>query len=295
MTVMWKPLTSLDLKGICNLSAILAALLCAAPVFGEEASTSNLPILFDSRERLPKPDLSSLVRLRFLTSVDFPPFNFTDQSGKLAGFHIDLVREICDELAISEKCQIQAMPFGDLQDALAASQGDAVIAGIAVTPGLRERFAFSRPFLQLPARFARNLKAAPIKGATVSSLAGRSVGVVRSTAHEAMLAAFFPAIKPVAFDSKDALLAALKEGKVDAVFADGLQLSFWVSSPAAEKCCALFDGPYLSQQFLGEGITIMLRQQDAELTAAINHALATLSRNGRLQEIYLRYFPHGLY
>jgi polar amino acid transport system substrate-binding protein len=187
------------------------------------------------------------------------------------------------------------VPFGDLQDALAASQGDAVIAGIAVTPGLRERFAFSRPFLQLPARFARNLKAAPIKGATVSSLAGRSVGVVRSTAHEAMLAAFFPAIKPVAFDSKDALLAALKEGKVDAVFADGLQLSFWVSSAAAEKCCALFEGPYLSQQFLGEGMTIMLRQQDAELTAAINHALATLSRNGRLQEIYLRYFPHGLY
>lgn len=292
---MWKPLTSLDLKGFCNFSAILAAFLCAAPVFGQEPSTSNLPILFDSRERLPKPDLSSLVRLRFLTSVDFPPFNFADQSDKLAGFHVDLVREICDELAISEKCQIQAMPFGDLQDALAASQGDAVIAGIAVTPGLRERFAFSRPFLQLPARFARNLKTAPIKGATVASLAGRSVGVVRSTAHEAMLAAFFPAIKPVAFDSKDALLAALKEGKVDAVFADGLQLSFWVSSPAAEKCCALFDGPYLSQQFLGEGMTIMLRQQDAELTAAINHALATLSRNGRLQEIYLRYFPHGLY
>ena len=25
------------------------------------------------------------------------------------------------------------------------------------------------------------------------------------------------------------------------------------------------------------------------------HALATLSRNGRLQEIYLRYFPYGLY
>jgi len=30
------------------------------------------------------PDLSSLVRLRFLTSVDFPPFNFTDQNGKLS-------------------------------------------------------------------------------------------------------------------------------------------------------------------------------------------------------------------
>jgi polar amino acid transport system substrate-binding protein len=146
----------------------------------------------------------------------------------------------------------------------------------------------------LPARFVRNLKAS-ISGTTAASLSGHPVGVVKGTVHAAMLAAFFPAIKPVPFDDKDGLLAAVKDGKVDAAFADGLQLSFWVSSPAAEKCCALFDGPYLSQQFLGEGMTIMLRQQDADLTAAINHALATLSRDGRLQEIYLRYFPYGLY
>ncbi|TXH79576.1 MAG: transporter substrate-binding domain-containing protein [Rhizobium sp.] len=274
--------------------AALIFLSCALPLSAQQAKPSNLPILFDARERLPKPDLSSLVRLRFLTSVDFPPFNFLDQNGKLAGFHVELARKICDELAIADKCQIQALPFGELQGALAASQGDAVIAGVAVTPELRKSFAFSRPFLMLPARFVRNLKA-PINGTAASALAGHPVGVVKGTVHEAMLAAFFPAIKPAPFDDKDALLAAVRDGKVDAAFADGLQLSFWVSSEAAEKCCALFDGPYVSQQFLGEGMTIMLRQQDADLTAAINHALATLSRDGRLQEIYLRYFPYGLY
>ena len=274
--------------------AALMAMSCALPLAAEEAKPPNLPILFDARERLPKPDLSSLVRLRFLTSIDFPPFNFLDQNGKLTGFHVELARKICDELAISDKCQIQALPFNELQGALSASQGDAVISGVAATPELRKTFAFSRPFLMLPARFVRNLKAS-INGATAASLAGHPVGVVKGTTHEEMLAAFFPAIKPVPFDDKDALLAAVKDGKVDAAFADGLQLSFWVSSPAAEKCCALFDGPYLSPQFLGEGMTIMLRQQDADLTAAINHALATLSRDGRLQEIYLRYFPYGLY
>ncbi|TWB50265.1 amino acid ABC transporter substrate-binding protein (PAAT family) [Rhizobium sp. ERR 922] len=272
----------------------LIAMSCTLPLAAQETKPQSLPILFDARERLPKPDLSSLVRLRFLTSIDFPPFNFLDQNGKLTGFHVELARKICDELAIADKCQIQALPFGELQGALAASQGDAVIAGVAVTPELRKTFAFSRPFLMLPARFVRNLKAS-IGGTTAASLSGHPVGVVKGTVHEAMLTAFFPAIKPVPFDDKDGLLAAVKDGKVDAAFADGLQLSFWVSSPAAEKCCALFDGPYLSQQFLGEGMTIMLRQQDADLTAAINHALATLSRDGRLQEIYLRYFPYGLY
>lgn len=146
----------------------------------------------------------------------------------------------------------------------------------------------------LPARFVRNL-AAPVDGKTAAALAGRPVGVVKGTVHEAMLAAFFPALKAQTFDTKDALLAALKERKVDAAFADALQLSFWVSSPASDKCCALFDGPYLSEHFLGEGMTIMQRQKDSVLTSAIDHALATLSRNGRLQEIYLRYFPYGLY
>ncbi|PST23420.1 amino acid ABC transporter [Rhizobium sp. JAB6] len=274
--------------------AAMIAICCTVPLAAQETKPQSLPILFDARERLPKPDLSSLVRLRFLTSIDFPPFNFLDQNGKLTGFHVELARKICDELAISDKCQIQALPFGELQGALAASQGDAIIAGVAVTPELRKTFAFSRPFLMLPARFARNLKAS-IGGTTAASLSGHPVGVVKGTVHEAMLAAFFPAIRPVPFDDKDALLAAVKDGKVDAAFADGLQLSFWVSSQAAEKCCALVDGPYMSQQFLGEGMTIMLRQQDADLTAAINHALATLSRDGRLQEIYLRYFPYGLY
>ncbi|CCM74297.1 putative amino acid ABC transporter,substrate-binding protein [Rhizobium mesoamericanum STM3625] len=254
----------------------------------------NLPLLFDSRERLAKPDLSSLVRLRFLTTIDFPPFNFTDQNGKLAGFNIDLAREICNELEIASKCQIQALPFADLKVALAASQGDAVIAGIAVSEELRQQFAFSRPYLMLPARFVRNLKA-PIKGEDSSALADHSVGVVKATAHEAMLAAYFPKVKAVSFDSKDTLLAALKDGKVEAAFADSLQLSFWVSSQASAKCCALFDGPYLSEKFLGEGMTIMLREKDDVLTAALDHALAALSRNGRLQEIYLRYFPYGLY
>ena len=91
------------------------------------------------------------------------------------------------------------------------------------------------------------------------------------------------------------LLSALKDKKIDAAFADALQLSFWTQSPAAGNCCMLFDGPYLSERFLGEGMTIMLGPQGGTLAAALDSALAALSRDGRLEEIYLRYFPSGLY
>ncbi len=260
----------------------------------QRAATVDLPILFDTRERIAKPDLAGIVRLRFLTTVDFPPFNFIDQTGKLAGFHVDLVREICRELALTEKCQIQAVTFPELEKALTDGNGEALVAGIAVTPDLRKRFAFSRPFMRLPARFAVTKKAPPA-GETAAALDGKRVGVVAGSAHEAMLKAFFPRMEAQAFPDRAALLAGLKEGKVDAVFGDGMQLAFWTSGSESADCCRLFDGPYVSEAFLGEGLTIMLRKEDTALAGAIDHALLALSRNGRLQEIYLRYFPVNLY
>ena len=131
----------------------------------------GLPLMFDARERLPRPDLSSLVRLRILTTIDFPPFNFADQTGRLAGFNVDLAREICGELKIEAKCQIQALPFEELEKTLESGAGEAVMAGVAVTPDRRRRFSFSRPYLGVPARFARNF-AAKIDGDTAAALAG---------------------------------------------------------------------------------------------------------------------------
>lgn len=266
----------------------------APAAVAQDRKAVDLPILFDTRERIAKPDLAGIVRLRFLTTVDFPPFNFIDQTGKLAGFHVDLVREICRELALTEKCQIQAVTFPELEKALTDGNGEAVAAGVAVTPELRQRFAFSRPFMRLPARFAVAKKAAPA-GETAAALDGKTVGVVAASAHEAMLKAFFPRVRAEAFADRAALLAALKDGKVAAIFGDGMQLAFWTSGSESAGCCRLFDGPYLSERFLGEGMTIMLRKEDAVLAGAIDHALLALSRNGRLQEIYLRYFPVNLY
>ncbi|MGO8396545.1 amino acid ABC transporter, partial [Rhizobium ruizarguesonis] len=80
---------------------------------------------------------------------------------------------------------------------------DAVIAGFAVTPELRRQFVFSRPYLMLPARFVRNL-AVPLDGKTAAALSKHPVGVFRGTVHEAMLAAFFPAIKAEPFEAASA-------------------------------------------------------------------------------------------
>ncbi|SIP96557.1 amino acid ABC transporter substrate-binding protein, PAAT family [Rhizobium sp. RU33A] len=293
MIEMRAKVTSLDFAGLWPwVTAILfVALLSAPPVRAQE---TDLPVLFDTRERLVRPDVTSVLRLRFLTTTDFPPFNFTDQSGRLTGFHVDLARALCDELGLQTRCQIQALPYEQLTSALESGQGEAVMAGVAVTEELRERFNFTRPYLLLPARFlVRN--DAVLARQDVEALTGRKIGVVKDTAHQAMLQAFFPGITPTVFDDQGALMTGLKEKEVEAVFADALQLSFWMMSPSAAGCCSFLDGPFLSERHLGEGMTIMVGGQDGALAAALESALAALSKDGRLEEIYLRYFPVGLF
>ncbi|WP_246660102.1 transporter substrate-binding domain-containing protein [Rhizobium sp. FKL33] len=273
------------------LLAILAAAVNPAPA----APTADHGMLypFDPREKVAKPDLRAIPRLRFLTTLDFPPFNFIDQSGKLSGFHVDLAREICGELEMMERCQIEAVPYADLVGRLDKGEGEVAIAGARITSDLRGSHDFSRVYLRLPARFAaRRGDAGPDRAP--SGLGDGRVGVLTGSAHEAMAKTFFPQLSLVGFADRAAMLAALRKGEVKAVFGDALQLSFWLESKDADNCCDFLGGPYYSSHFLGEGMAMMTGAGNPAIAQALDHALIAIARNGRLADLYLRYFPKGL-
>jgi polar amino acid transport system substrate-binding protein len=283
----------LTIRGISRITCALVVFFAVAlPV--ASADKILVPNYTDPRERIPVPDLMAYSRIRFVTTVDFPPFSFLDQTGHLAGFHIDLARAICEQLDVLPRCQIQALPWNELEGALEKGQAEALISGLAITAESRNNFRFTRPYLALPARFALKKDVSP-EIDSVRALAGQRVGVIGGTAHEAMLRDWFSEIRPVTFSRPEWMFDALKAGNVDAVFGDGLQLSFWLSSQSAEACCRFFDGPYFSQAHLGEGLAIAVRPRNAPLIQAFDHALSALNRNGRFTELYLRWFPNGLY
>src|SRR5690606_23137588 len=138
-------------------------------------------------------------RLRFLTTIDFPPFNYLDEQGKLTGFHVDLAAAICEQLELTGRCQIQALPWRELEPALQQGDGEAILAGLAITAESRSRLAFTRPYLKFPARFVVPVDVEP-ESATEPGLAGRRVGVLAGSAHEAMLRDYFPGIQAVTYD-----------------------------------------------------------------------------------------------
>ena len=257
---------------------------------GARAATPQVPVLWDAKERLPKPDLSALPRLRFLTATDFPPFNVLDGSGKLSGFHIDLARAICAELGIVEKCQIQALPWSELEGALQKGEGEAIIAGIAATPESRATYAFSRSYLQFPARFIMP-KGKALTEPVFDKLHGKRVGVISGSAHERMLRDYFNTVQIVSFDGPEALYGDLKAGKIDAAFGDGMRFAFWLGGSDAAGCCRFAGGPYLAPEYLGTGMAIATRADNPALAAAIDYALQEISMKGTFAEFYLRYFP----
>lgn len=254
------------------------------------AAEPQVPVLWDAKERLPKPDLSALPRLRFLTTTDFPPFNFLDGAGRLSGFHVDLARAICAELDIAEKCQIQALPWAELEAALKKGEGEAIIAGIAATPESRSKYAFSRSYLQFPARFIMP-KAKALTEPIFDRLRGKRVGVTAGSAHERMLRDYFGTVQVVPFAQLEELYDGLKTGKVDAGFGDGMRFAFWLGSSNAAACCRFAGGPYLAPEYLGSGMAIATRAEDPALAAAFDYALQQISVKGTFAEFYLRYFP----
>lgn len=274
---------------------ILAAALClATPAAPAIADEPVIPRFWDTREQLPKPDLAATQRLRFLTTTDFAPFSFLDGSGRLSGFHVDLARAICSELDLIERCEIQALPFGELDAALFAGDGEAILAGIAITPESRARYAFSRAYLQFPARFVvgRSQPEWPISD---KGLAERRVGVLAGSSHETLLRAYFPQAQPVTYTRADWLLGDLRESKLDAVFGDGMRLSFWLGGAEAAGCCRFAGGPYLAPDHLGRGLAIAARPDEADLVAAFDYALREIHAKNIFAELYLRYFPIGFF
>jgi polar amino acid transport system substrate-binding protein len=194
-------------------------------------ATVVIPNFWDPRSRVERPPVGAVPAIRFVTTDDFPPFNFLDANGRLTGFNVDLSRAICAELGI--RCTIQAREWDELTDRIVDKTADAAIAGIAITAENRAVLDFSDVYMRSPARFVVQKDETDL-AMTPEGLRGKTLAVVARTAHEAYLAAMFPEVGRRLYATADEARAAVRDGEATAHFGDGMQLSFWLESEAAE-------------------------------------------------------------
>jgi polar amino acid transport system substrate-binding protein len=279
---------------------LLTALLTAAaglngatsPVQAQDGVTlpsgTGVPGFWDPRRRPERPDLSRLQSIRFLTELDYPPFNYAGADGNPVGFNVDLARALCDEIRAT--CTIQARRFELLLDALEDNRGDAVIASVAITPATRRRVDFTDPYYRTPARFVARADS-PIGDVLPESVEGKKIAVVAGTAHEAFLKEMFTAAEVRSYANQEGAREALRNKDVDLLFGDGITLAFWLNGSDSAGCCVFRGGPFLESRYFGEGIGIAVKRGNDLLRQALNWALFRQWEKGTFTDLWLRYFP----
>ncbi len=271
-------------------SAAEEAATVAAPAPSADADNVVIPNFWDLRSRIERPSAEDIGAIRFLTTDDFPPFSFRDRRGILIGFDVDLAQAICGVLKV--QCAIQTRPFNTLVQGLKDGTGNAIIAGFDLDRASADGLIASQAYFKIPGRFVvqKDSTFSPGKAA-----ASTTVGAVCGTAHAAYLSHFFPGLNATCSNRMAEPLAALQAGKLDAVFGDALRLSFWLNGKESKDCCRFAGGAYLDDDYFGSGLAIVMKAEDRSLKIAIDYALREVYRSGAYEDLYLRYFPVGLF
>ena len=273
-------MTKLSISWIAVCASVLAALLD----FGAATAQDGAPTGGN--------DVQRRAAIRFLTGGDFPPFHYYDEEGVLTGFDVDIARAICLEL--SAACDIRVRAWDDMLPALRRREADAVIASQTITPQALAQADFTDRYYYTPAWFARQRGSTKLE-TTPEKLEGKKISVMKGTAHEAYLRAFFAGSSILTFDTPAQAREALTMRAADLVFDDGISLVFWLNGTLSKECCELVGGPFYEPKYFGDGAGIAVGKSDASLKALINHALRRVRETGRYEELLLRYFPNRLY
>ncbi|EJF89530.1 hypothetical protein ME1_00300 [Bartonella vinsonii subsp. arupensis OK-94-513] len=289
----------MKIRKLVNGFNILIGVLCLVwgflfSSFAETKTVGGLPSFFDSHEHLLKPDIIDIIRLRFVTTFDFPPFNFLDKTGHLAGYNIDLLRAICSKLNLEKLCEVEVVPWEELVEHVKDGGAEVIIAGLKETTKTYQDLVFTKSYLRFPARFVAsqpvNFDELVSDGLTYL----RSGGVFKS-AHEKLFHSYFPKAKWQGFKDRVELYKALQNHKIDLIFDDGFALSLWLNDPKSNDCCYFVGGAYIAPQLLGQGMRLAVAKKNEQLIDILNYALKSLENDGKLTELYLRYFPISFY
>ena len=252
-----------------TLSALFAACLLTTPVTAKEWKT-----------------------VRFGVEGAYPPFSWTDASGEIKGFDIDLAHALCQQMTV--KCELVAQDWDGMIPALLSRKYDAIIAAMSITDERRKKVDFTAKYAHIPNRFVA------AKGTTLeltpAGMAGKRIGVQRATTHDKYLTDNFGSdVTIVRYGNADEAYLDLKAGRVLAGLADASAIDQGLLSKAGGDKFE-YVGPALTdRQWFGDGMGIAVRKGDQDLKAKLDEAIKTLRANGKYQEINQKYFKYDIY
>ena len=236
--------------------------------------------------------------IRIGTEGAYPPWNYTEANGELAGFEIDLANAMCEKMGAT--CEFVAQDWDGIIPALMNGRYDAIMAGMSITEERRQQINFSSGYVTDPAYFlapkSSSLQDAETLEQLQAAIDGKIVGVQGSTIHQNFVDEYLgDSVELRLYDTQENMELDLSAGRVDAALADYAAWRAFMEKADG----ASFDifGPKLSGSdypVFGEGVGVGLRKEDEELLEKINTALAALKEDGTITVLSNQYFGYDI-
>ena len=215
-------------------------------------------------------DGHSVVRMG--TEGAYPPYNFINDDGEVAGFERVLGDELCARAELT--CEWVTNDWDSIIPHLTSGNYDTIIAGMSITDERDEVIDFTQNYIP-PAASAY---AAMDPGADLS---GGVIAAQVNTIQASFVAESGATL--LEFATPDETIAAVRNGEADAVFADKDFLVPIVDEDA-DLSFAGDDVP------LGGGVGMGIRETDGELRAAFDAAITSMKEDGTLNTLIKEWF-----
>ena len=250
--------------------------------------------------------------IRIGTEGAYAPWNYTDPSGKLVGFEMDLAQDLCKRMGAT-KCEIIGQDWDGIIPALQQGKYDAIMASMSITDEREKVISFAGPYGSEPTNFAVlktsplgtldvgveavDLSAEPEKAkealAKIAALLkGKTIGVQTSTIQANFMEQLLPDVAMRTYDKLDNAGIDLANGRVDAIIGDRSAVEAVVKADSAQSM--VLAGPNFSRGLLGKGVGVGLRQADADLKDKFNKAIDEATADGTIAKLSQQHFGYDI-
>ena len=210
--------------------------------------------------------------VRMGTEGAYPPYNYIDDDGNLAGFEIILGNELCKRAGL--KCEWVKNDWDSIIPNLVSGNYDTIIAGMSITEERDKVIDFTQNYmLPRPSAYVAASEGADVNGVIAAQTATLQSGYIAESSASLM-----------EFATPEETVSAVKDGEADAVFADYDYLAPIVDASGGSL---MFVG---EQVVLGLGTGMGLRETDTELKAKFNAAITSMKEDGSLNKLLLEWF-----
>ena len=205
--------------------------------------------------------------VRMGTEGAYPPYNFIDDSGEVAGFERELGDELCARAELT--CEWVTNEWDSIIPNLVSGNYDAIIAGMSITAERDEVIDFTQAYTPPdPSTYAAMSDGVDLSGGVIAAQTGTiQAGYIAESG--ATL---------VEFATPDETIAAVVNGEADAVLADD---SFIRTAIEANGDLMVVGDPVS----LGGGVGMGIRESDGDLKAKFDAAIQSMKDDGSLNEL----------